>query len=86
MLTILCQCSLLRGLEPADLREDPDSLAEFTERLSPIIGNLLEVHRGIDRGEIICSETPMLKLTIDSWKNSDSISYGLMGLEMISDS
>jgi hypothetical protein len=72
-------------LEPADLREDAESLAEFTKRLSPVIGSLLEVHRGIKQGEFITSETPMLRLTIDSWKNSDSISYGLMDLDVISD-
>jgi hypothetical protein len=73
-------------LEPADLRGDPESLEEFTERLTPVIGNLLEVHRGIERGEFIASETPMLKFTIDSWKNPDSTSYGLMDLELMPDS
>jgi len=77
--------SLLRGLEPADLREDLESLEELTERLSPVIGNLLDVHSGIERGEFIASETPMLKFVIDSWKNPHSISYGLMDLEVVSD-
>jgi hypothetical protein len=72
-------------LEPADLREDPESLEEFTQRLKPIIGNLLDVHRAIERGEIIIPKTPMLKLTIDCWRNPDAISYGLMDLEVIND-
>jgi len=75
-------CSLLRGLEPADFRENMEALELFTEYLRPVIGNLLEVHNGIERGEVIAPETPMLKFVIDSWKNPDSISYGLMDLDI----
>lgn len=52
--------------------------------MGPIIGNLVDVHEGILRGERIIPQTPMLDLVIDSWKSDgDCISYGLMGVEMI---
>jgi len=86
LISISEDCSLLRGLEPVDLRENPEFLEEFMGRLSPVIGNLLEVRRGIKRGEFIESETPMLKFVIDSWKNPDFITYGLMDHEVIQDS
>jgi hypothetical protein len=71
-------------LDPADLREDPESLEAFKGRISPIIGNLVDVHEGILRGERIAPQTPTLDLVIDSWKSDeDCISYGLMGVEVI---
>jgi hypothetical protein len=70
-------------LEPRDLREDLESLEEFTIRLRPFIGNLREVYGGIEQGEFIASKTPMLKFVVGSWKNSDSISYGLQDLQVM---
>ena len=77
------QCSLLRGLDPADLQQDPVAAKRFSDRLAPIIGNLVQVHDGIIRGERIRPETPMVEFLIESWVipsdgRGPSRAYGLM--------
>jgi len=61
------KCSLLEGLQPANLQDDLDAKQKFTERIGPIIGNLVEVHDGRMRGVRIAPDTPVLKFTIESW-------------------
>jgi len=73
----------LEGLEPKDLHEDGDAFHEFSKRLEPIIGNLVDVHEGILSGKKITTITPMLEFSIDSWNISADgvIAYGFMNYE-----
>ncbi|CCL99996.1 uncharacterized protein FIBRA_02021 [Fibroporia radiculosa] len=65
------ECTLLKDLEAAGLREDEEALEEFTQRLRPLVGNLLAVHDGIPQraaGEVLPPlDAPFLTMTIGSW-------------------
>lgn len=69
-------------MEPSDLHEDLKSLQELNRRLKPFIGNLLEVHDGLLRGELIPVNTPTLAMGIDSWEaEGHTVMHGLMSIE-----
>lgn len=79
------QCTLLRHLEPSDLHEDLKSLEELKRRLEPFIGNLLEVHDGLPRGELISAKTPTLKMGIDCWEaEGHVVMYSLTSIDTVS--
>ncbi|CAL1705544.1 unnamed protein product [Somion occarium] len=61
--------SLLDGLEAADFHEDFDAFEDFRERLAPIIGNLEEVNRAVERGRVLEPNTPFVQFEIGSWLN-----------------
>lgn len=74
---------MLRGLEPADLRDDPESLKVLKDRLKPFIGNLVEVHDWDAGGGKITTDTPSLNVVIDCWKGEeDTVCYGLMDVSL----
>lgn len=58
---------MLKGLEAADLREDPETREAFRERLAPVIGvELLDDHERIVENGGEC-RSAWLDLTIASW-------------------
>ncbi|KAH7923468.1 hypothetical protein BV22DRAFT_1068672 [Leucogyrophana mollusca] len=64
------ECPLIRGLPPADFREDLEALERFVERLKPFIGNLEDVHRGLSHGEVIQRQTSVFRFSIESWDST----------------
>jgi hypothetical protein len=52
------------------LHEDEAAFSEFAKRLQPIIGNLEEVHEGIEREEAVEVVTPMAFFTFIGWMGS----------------
>ena len=59
-------------------------LQDLTERLKPLLGNLVDVHEGISRGEQVTRQTPILNLSIGCWQNEnvDTVTYGLLDVEL----
>ncbi|KAJ6618805.1 hypothetical protein B0H10DRAFT_2028043 [Mycena sp. CBHHK59/15] len=81
-LSISGDVPLLDGLERVVMRDDPDAARRFHERLKPLIGNIVDVHEGMLRKEVIEPSGPMLTLTVDNWKTEDgSVVYGLQDYE-----
>lgn len=74
---------LLEGLEPTILLDDPEAARRFSERMKPLIGNLVDVHNGIlEEKDLIEPSGQVLTLTVDSWKKEDGeIVYGLQSYE-----
>lgn len=72
------KCSLLQGLPPVDLYDDQQALDRFKDHLMPLLGNLVEVHDGIDRGEVIAVDSPEVMFTIDSWQLGEDRGYSLV--------
>lgn len=84
------QCSLISGLVPTDLQEDPVAAERFFDRLAPIIGNLVQVHEGLSRGECVPPETPRVNFLIRSWAiasdgRGPSRAYGLINHSLRAD-
>ncbi|KAF7980156.1 hypothetical protein HWV62_39613 [Athelia sp. TMB] len=84
LVSVSDECPLLQGLATIDLREDPSILQELTDRLEPFIGNLVDVHKGISRGEQVARRTPALNISIGCWQNEnvDTVTYGLLDVEL----
>ncbi|KAJ7096456.1 hypothetical protein C8R43DRAFT_1081769 [Mycena crocata] len=75
--------SLLDGFGDVILRDDPDAARRFSERMEPLINNLVKVHDGHLRGDEVELLAPTITLEIDSWKGeNDSVIYGLRGYEL----
>ena len=53
-------------MEPSDLKEDPEALEEFKERLTPIMGDLLD-HPSDQISDT--PSTPWMDVTIASWQH-----------------
>ena len=80
------QASFLSGLEACDLRSNRDRLMAVKRRLRTLFGNLVEVHEGLKRQEIINPEYgPYLDIAIKSWEvidhDSETVVYSLTGCE-----
>ncbi|KAJ7481233.1 hypothetical protein B0H11DRAFT_2024748 [Mycena galericulata] len=77
-LSVAGDIPLLKGLEPAILRDDPDAARQFSQRMQPLLSNLVEVHNGLLKKELIEPSGQVMTLIVDSWKGEDdNIEYGL---------
>ncbi|THH29587.1 hypothetical protein EUX98_g4596 [Antrodiella citrinella] len=70
-------CTMLSGLEAADLREDEDTYKEFRKRLAPAVGDLIDKHEGKVKDDVPCN-TPWLDVIVLSGK-SESAEYLRIG-------
>ena len=76
----------LRGLEPADLRVDPERREKLERRLRPLLGNLTEVHEGMRKKEIVKPKYgPYWDMAITSWRvpEVNQTVYSLTGCELV---
>lgn len=69
---------MLGGLEPAVLGDDFEVFEQFREKLSPILGNLEEVHQGIKRNKIVKPDTPFAIFEILSRQDGNKRGYEFM--------
>jgi len=75
------KCRLFKGLRRTDIRADPAAYRALKNCLSPIIGNLVQVHEDMKNDVETVLDTPPLTLVINSWKVDDRRAYGLWELE-----
>ncbi|KAJ7137727.1 hypothetical protein C8R44DRAFT_766044 [Mycena epipterygia] len=81
-LSICGNVPLLDGLEPVILRDDPEAARRFSERIKPLLNNLVEVHDGILEKRMVKPAGPVMTLIVDSWKGEEGeIVYGLTDYE-----
>ncbi|KAJ7709492.1 hypothetical protein B0H17DRAFT_1324419 [Mycena rosella] len=74
---------LLAGLPAVILGEDPDAARIFSERLKPLLGNLVDVHDAMLMKQVKEPNGPMMTFTIDSWKAEDGdVVYGLLDYQL----
>lgn len=71
------QLDFLKDLPPADLQEDEEALGAFTERLRPLLGNLITEHEKLvddaEDGRIYPEwEVPFFKMRIAGVPVEDS--------------
>lgn len=60
-------CGFLRGIEPVDLREDPEALEDLKTKLRPLLGELtgrLENLAQQATGENLHPDTPFLNMVL----------------------
>ena len=75
----------MSGIEPCELRGNRNQLMAVKKRLRSLLGNLVEVHEGIKRQEVINPEyIPYLDISVKIWEatdddNSETIVYSLTG-------
>jgi len=73
---------LLDGFEPAILHDDPEAARRFSERMQPLLDNLVEVHDGILEKRTVKPSDPMMTLVVDSWKGEEGeVVFGLTNYE-----
>ncbi|KAH9843158.1 uncharacterized protein C8Q71DRAFT_237564 [Rhodofomes roseus] len=67
------QCSILKGLDPADLEGDDRTVQELADRLRPLCGGLLEIRAGVPqrRAQELPFESPWLSLVLGSYASGD---------------
>jgi hypothetical protein len=65
-------------LPPVHFYDDQQALERFKKRLIPLLGNLVEVHEGIEREEAIAVESPEVMFTIESWEINGDRGYSLV--------
>ncbi|KAI5117475.1 hypothetical protein M0805_007179 [Coniferiporia weirii] len=78
----------LAGLDPCDLHSDRNALMALKRRLRGCLGNLVEVHEGLKRQELVEAQYgPFLDLAIKSWEVDDAdrkkVVYSLTGCEAV---
>ncbi|KAI0822761.1 hypothetical protein BC628DRAFT_1387561 [Trametes gibbosa] len=66
------RCSVLQGLSPGDIYEDDDAFAMLVARMTPLLGDLLEVSNGEARRRPLAQgrdegNAPLMELTVGSW-------------------
>ncbi|KAJ7673059.1 hypothetical protein DFH06DRAFT_1467469 [Mycena polygramma] len=76
-LSVSGDISLLDCMPRGALLDDPGPVRQFSQRMRQLLGNLETIHDGILKDEVIQPTGPETTLTIDSWKGSDRIFYGL---------
>ncbi|KAJ7723962.1 hypothetical protein DFH07DRAFT_759311, partial [Mycena maculata] len=77
-LSISGDIPLLKGLEHAILRDNPEAARQFSERLSPLLNNLVDAHAGILENRFIDPLGRFMTLVVDSWKRKNgTMVYGL---------
>ncbi|EPQ57875.1 hypothetical protein GLOTRDRAFT_119853 [Gloeophyllum trabeum ATCC 11539] len=77
-------CTLWKDFQPADPCDDEGILEDFQSRLRPFLGNLFEVHSGIEENVRIEPETSFLSCTVYSWPlgdDSGSKGYAIMDVD-----
>jgi hypothetical protein len=71
-------------LKPTNLKHDAAAAKSFSDKLKPVIGNLVEVHNGILQGVRIAPDTPWLEFTIESWTGQHSPrAYGFVDYKVV---
>lgn len=78
------QCRLFKELKRTDIRIDSAAYRAFKDCLSPILGNLVQVHEDMKNQIDTAPDTPPLTLIIYSWEvdgQDDERAYGLWELE-----
>ena len=69
------QCALFKELKRTDIRVDLEAYRALEERLSPIIGNLRQVHEAMKKNMAVEPITPVLQLVVDSWQVGNERAY-----------
>lgn len=86
-------CNLLEGIDPLDINEGyPDALKELTNRLTPLVGHLMQERNGtmeriLDRASGTENRTPTLHLTCTSFMPDENVvakDYILLHHEILS--
>lgn len=62
------QCRFFQGLSRTDIRADSAAYRALKDRVSPILGNLMQVHEDMKNGIEMAPDTPPLTLIIYSWE------------------
>ncbi|KAG6862080.1 hypothetical protein C0995_007210 [Termitomyces sp. Mi166 len=78
--------SVFDGLKRGDISENPKVYQTLSNRLSILLGDLLELHSGPipqEGTEFPLPNTPMLSLIIDTWEADGKHAYGLAGCDEI---
>ncbi|KAG6896145.1 hypothetical protein C0992_010003 [Termitomyces sp. T32_za158] len=76
--------SVFDGLERGVASENSEAYKTLSNRLSSLLGNLLELHSEIipkEGAEIQLPNTPMLSLIIDTWETDGKHAYCLAGCD-----
>ncbi|KAH7889612.1 hypothetical protein F5I97DRAFT_558528 [Phlebopus sp. FC_14] len=73
------ECSFLQDVEPADFRYDAAAFDRFLAKLTPVLGNLREVHEAWSKNEEKDIDSPLMRFTFESWNVGDGRGYGLLG-------
>ncbi|KAJ7461475.1 hypothetical protein FB451DRAFT_1562758 [Mycena latifolia] len=82
-LSISGNVPLLADLKPVVLRNDPDASRAFSERLKPLLNNLIEAHEAILMKQVKEPNGPVGTFIIDRWKDKDGkVVYGLRNYEL----
>lgn len=73
------------GIKPLDFSVNEAELDILTERLKPLLGNLLDVHEGLRKNsKLNVQPGPYMDLAIDSQKSEGGrVVYGLTGCNII---
>ncbi|THH12013.1 hypothetical protein EW145_g287 [Phellinidium pouzarii] len=76
--------TFLAGLDPCDFHEETDKLTVVQRRLRECLGNLVEVHEGLKKQELVEAQYgPFLDLAVKSWEVDDRkrkrVVYSLTG-------
>lgn len=79
------QTVFLGGIQACDLRANLETMKQLEKRLSALLGNLIEVHKGIQRNEEVSPcYGPYWEMAITSWvaPKVGKVVYGLTGCEI----
>lgn len=72
------ECSPFQGVEPDDFHYNRGAFNNFLAKLSPVIGNLRDVHEAWSENRDKEILTPLGRFTIESWKVGCERGYGLL--------
>ncbi|KAJ7085732.1 hypothetical protein B0H15DRAFT_846156 [Mycena belliarum] len=73
---------LLAGLTPVILHDDPQTLSLLSERLKPLLNNLVEVHDAILEEQVIEPTGHMGTFVVERWENQEQTVYGLVDCQI----
>lgn len=81
LIFLALKCPLFEGLKRVDIRDDRSAYDALINRLSTVVGNLVEFQEMSHKEPPTALNTPILSLIVDSWEVDGQKAYCLARCE-----